>query len=129
MLAWVLSGIVCLSVCLSVHVSHTVFYRNSRTDYGDFFCVQFSSTHAKLCFKEISISPKIKSIFPGTLFLTLNFENFATYADRQLSVLSTATVAGLLPPGSNGNGRCGKLKRSLLLVMTLDISSVNCAAF
>ena len=84
-----------MSICLSIH--HTpVLYRNSCTDEADFFAYRFPSTYAMMCFREISVSPKITVLPSGTLSQTLDLENFAMKHQWYANAISNATAGRLV---------------------------------
>jgi len=70
----------CLSVCLSVCVCHkSVFCRNGWTNWAGFWHGSFFPPilHC-MCYKEIHVSSKIGALPSGTLFQTLDLDNFTT---------------------------------------------------
>jgi len=83
-----------LSSCVRLSVRHKpVLYRNDWTNRAGIWHTGFlpSSPHF-LCYKEISVSPKIRVLPSETLFHTPDLENFSTASRSRCQQHSSSTV-------------------------------------
>ena len=129
MLAPVLAMALCLSVCLCLLQVGVLSKRLNESRW--FWARELPSTRPTHCYKEIQVIPKMRVLPSGTLFQTLDLENFATAYRSSKRVINFAREKGgdaqSMTTSVNKVDNTSEFRRSTAVVYRTDRQALSTA--